>query len=422
MRRWTNCAALVWTVATIAPILTSVAQNVAWGQISTATAERGAGSLLDSTQPNGRFSGKRYDGAIKLTLNSEESRFSDGSVRGNSGNIVGVDANRDGGRFSGASEFRSRQNYELFYWRNEIQRAKNLAAQAERAVGAVAKKNGGPRAVVAKEPKPVSLVETRRGVRYGRTPEEVAAARQAELAAAQNVVLPSPSAGVGVEPSVPMIGEYDPATIWMRGRAPIADFAPTTFDLSTGDGRFGAGDGRFGAGDWNANSQGWGAPNGALRSEFAGASLAPSGTPIATFPELAPASRSPEEKRRAYQEHLTTVLLQAPAVNPLSPISVEYRDGVATVRGVVPTPSAREAAGRVLLAEPDVRRVENKLTFVRSDDVDGPGAVVPVLPPPGVGGNGAVAPNTGTGGSAPVLPPSSSPQGAIPVLPPIGSF
>ncbi len=410
-RRWANRAASVLTIAAIVSMLPNAERNVVWGQISTATEERGAGSLLDSTQPNGRFSGKRYDGATRPTLNSEESRFSGGAVRGSAGNVVGVDANRGGGRFSGASEFRSRQNYELFYWRNEIQRVKNRVAQAERAAGLSAKKDDRPRPVVAKEPKSISLAEARRGVRYGRTAEEIEAARRTELAAAQNALLPT---NPNLNADAPTGGEYDPATIWMRGRAPIADFPTVPFDLSTGSGRFGDGERR-------PDARNWVELDGVLRSEFAGASMAPIGASLATTPDFAPISPSPEEKRRSYQEYLTTLLLQTPAVNPLSPISVDYRNGVATVRGIVPTPSAREAAGRVLLAEPDVIRVENKLTYVRSDDGDGPGKTVPVLPPPGVGGNGTVAPVAPNGGNGASLPtsPTASP-GLVPVLPPLG--
>ena len=387
--------ASILTVAAVAATLSSVASGDAWGQISTATEKKGAGSLLDSTQPNGRFSGERYDGALKPAAKSEGSRFSSGAVRGSAGNVVGVDANRAGGRFVGASEFQSKQNFELFSWRNEILRTKNALKQAERALGGG--KNDGPRLTTAKEPKPIPYSEWRRGVRYGRTREEVEAARRAEIAAAQG------NAGAGsvdanASPVVPL-DVYDPATIWMRGRAPIGDWAQTPFDWRLG------GFGDFGAA--NANGGGWVELDGRPRSEFAGATLAPNGAPIASATELL-SSRSPEEKRRSYQEYLTNRLLQTPAVNPLSPISVEFRDGVATIRGVVPTPSAREAAGKTLLAEPDVRRVENQLTFVRPDE-SGPGAIVPVAPTPGLAqpSISEKAPS----GNAPT----------IPILPDIGS-
>lgn len=429
-RRW---AASILTVATVATAISGVA--TAWGQISTATEKQGAGSLLDATQPNGRFSGERYDGAIKPSAKSENSRFSNGAVRGSAGNVVGVDASREGGRFSGTSEFRSKQNFELFSWRNEILRTKKALNRAESALAGGLRKQNEPRLTTAKEPKPIPYSEWRRGVRYGRTPEEVEAARQAELAAARTNASPNDARGTE-DSAIPTDGGFDPATIWMRGRAPIRDLTGTAFGWTALDDAFG---GVWGAGERGGDGGGWVELDGRVRSEFAGASLAPSGTAFAPIPELAPVSRSPEEKRRSYQEYLTTRLLQTPAVNPLSPISVEFRDGVATVSGIVPTPSAREAAGSVLLAEPDVRRVVNRLTCVRSDD-DGPGAIVPVAPIPGSvpaansaseGSVPATAPNVPAVPNVPVAPKApvapnvpnapGAPVPSIPILPDVGS-
>ncbi len=272
--------------------------------------------------------------------------------------------------------------------------------QAERALGGGLGKKGGPRLTTAKEPKPVPLAQWRRGVRYGRTPEEVEAARQAELAAALNAGGANGSAADGYVAPVPVDEGFDPATIWMRGRAPILDWSPTPFDLRAENGVAGA------------NGGNWVEVDGRLRSELAGASLAPSGAPVAPISELWAPARSPEENRRAYQEYLTNRLLQTPEVNPLSPISVEFRNGVATIRGVVPTPKAREAAGRVLLAEPDVRSVDNQLAYVRPDG-DGPGAIVPVAPVPGTSPAVPTAPVPGT---IPAVPTAPVP-GTIPAVP-----
>lgn len=336
--------------------------GVAWGQ--NAPPEKGSASVLESTRSNGRFVGTGYRGALAPSAKPEESRFSSGS---------GVDASRAGGRFVGANEFQSKQNFDLFYWRNELLRLRSAARGAERAVGGSLREPGAPRLVTAKEPKTIPLSDWRGGVRYGRTAEEIEAARKAELAAAQA----GRSAGTTV-PVPEFDAPYVPETIWMRGRAPIRDpFA--AFDREAPNGGFAP------ENVWNApvTERGWVELDGRVRSEVAGAAANPNGAATDLTPFLSPPAPSPEEKRLAYQEYLTTRLLQTPEVNPLSPISVEFRDGVATARGIVPTPSAREAAGRVLLAEPDVRRVENRLTFVRPDDVDGPGAKVPIAPLPG---------------------------------------
>ena len=73
-------------------------------------------------------------------------------------------------------------------------------------------------------------------------------------------------------------------------------------------------------------------------------------------------------KYEALEERLEELLLRSPEVNPLSPIQVTFGNGTATVRGVVPTPSARSAAGSILLADPRVAKVNNLLTFLRPDD------------------------------------------------------
>ena len=308
IKRRGRVAASILTVAAVATALSNVAVSNAWGQTGTATEKKGAGSLLDSTQPNGRFNGERYDGAIKPALKSGQSRFSNRAVRGSAGNVVGLDANRTGGRFSGASEFQSKQNFELFYWRNEVLRTKSALERAERTLGGGSSRKDGPRLTTAKEPKPVTLTEWRRGVRYGRTQEEVAAARQAELEAARQTAL-LPNAGIGKGDATALGEEYDPATIWMRGRAPISDWTQAPFDLRTRiNGELGGVWGtraNGGVEEAEANGGGWVELDGRVRSEFAGASLTPNGASIASISELLTPLPSPEEKRRVYQEYLT---------------------------------------------------------------------------------------------------------------------
>ncbi|MDO5554670.1 MAG: BON domain-containing protein [Planctomycetia bacterium] len=69
----------------------------------------------------------------------------------------------------------------------------------------------------------------------------------------------------------------------------------------------------------------------------------------------------------AFEEHLELLLLQSPLVHPLSPVQVEFRDGTATVRGVVPKQENRIEAGKVLLTEPRVLRVDNKLSVMPAE-------------------------------------------------------
>lgn len=67
------------------------------------------------------------------------------------------------------------------------------------------------------------------------------------------------------------------------------------------------------------------------------------------------------------QEYLELMLLRSPMVNPLSPIQVLYDGGKATVRGIVPADINRLEAGRILLTDPRVSTVDNRLTVLPTD-------------------------------------------------------
>ena len=78
---------------------------------------------------------------------------------------------------------------------------------------------------------------------------------------------------------------------------------------------------------------------------------------------------SNRDDQMVFIEYLENQLLNSPEVIPLSPIQVEYQDGTVTIRGVVSTPSARIAAGKVLLTNPQVFCVNNQLTYLRDDEM-----------------------------------------------------
>ena len=97
-----------------------------------------------------------------------------------------------------------------------------------------------------------------------------------------------------------------------------------------------------------------------------GGSMEPSSIPTnAMIP--APITPTPEQLQKAFREYLEAQLLRSPDVNPLSPVQVSYQNGVVTVRGVVPTPSARAAAGYILLSDPRVSKVNNLMTCAHDD-------------------------------------------------------
>ncbi|MDO5565730.1 MAG: BON domain-containing protein [Planctomycetia bacterium] len=70
------------------------------------------------------------------------------------------------------------------------------------------------------------------------------------------------------------------------------------------------------------------------------------------------------------QSSLEQLLVRNPSVKPLSPIQVQFRDGIATVRGVVPSQTHRVEAGRVLLSDPRVKTVDNQLTVLPANSKD----------------------------------------------------
>lgn len=70
------------------------------------------------------------------------------------------------------------------------------------------------------------------------------------------------------------------------------------------------------------------------------------------------------------ESSLEQLLIRHPGVKPLSPVQVQFRDGTATIRGVVPSQTHRVEAGRVLLSDPRVKTVDNQLTVLPANSKD----------------------------------------------------
>lgn len=433
LRRRTRIFQRAEAASTISAISTFFAVSIFFNaavsaQQSTAavktTGERtraGAQSILYSTQPNGRIGGTRFRGATAPTP-GENSRFESGALYGSAGNVVGVDRNSPNSAFqSSESRFKTKKDFDLIALRNELYRLR-AAAQSKES-GDFNGYNGlnpnGPRVVAANAPRPFPKAGGRTA-QYGKTPSELAAedarraAELAQAAAAQNAAV---RANANVETNAAPVDRAT-ETIWMRGRAPIGSGTATP-DFSRYDGyrdfnNLGAGGVLNDFNDYSVDSRwveldgnfGNFDASGTVRSEFRGApglSVAPTATPL---PGFAP---TPEQTQAAFREYLEALLLRSPDVNALSPIRVDFVDGVATVRGIVPTPNAREIAGRILLTDPRVQRVDNRLTFVRNDvDASGLGAVVPINPASApVNSNGAA---NGTPASELATPPTTLPD------------
>ncbi|MDR3111111.1 MAG: BON domain-containing protein [Planctomycetaceae bacterium] len=75
---------------------------------------------------------------------------------------------------------------------------------------------------------------------------------------------------------------------------------------------------------------------------------------------------------RAAEERLTSVLSGSGAIHWLSPVKVTINGTDVTVEGVVATESSRIAAGQVLLNDPNVKRVINKINVISNDPTKRP--------------------------------------------------
>lgn len=97
------------------------------------------------------------------------------------------------------------------------------------------------------------------------------------------------------------------------------------------------------------------------------------------------------ERAQPVQERLEGELLKSPLVNPLSPIQVTLEGGRAIVQGIVPNNESRVEAGRILLSDPRVESVDNRLTVLSDDAEKLPNPFDPNL------GNGRQADQPGQG-------------------------
>ena len=320
-------------------------------------------SILNSTNPNGRIGGHTYNGT--LSPNTKSSRFNGGGVYGPAGNVIGVDQGVSSRFSAGRTPFVSRQNYDLVALRAQIYKEREEARAAY--LKSQINLDNTPRLVTGSAPTkfPYQSFHT---PRYGKTGKEMLAQTNAPSKAAPN------EKQIPQESAVP--SDMNPAQrIWMRGPAPAAAFGmPNTWEESAFDGMYDSYVQEYNL--WN-NAQA--NANAADVSRLGGGLnlMGPNGGAL-SFPPV----RTEADDYRMYIEYLEAQLLRNPDVNPLSPIQIDYQNGVATVRGVVPTPSARVAAGKILLADPNIRQVNNMLTFVREDvpNLSAPAQVTPDQP------------------------------------------
>ncbi len=324
------------------------------------------------------LSGDRLSKGAASGVDRSRSRFSSGAVYGTAGNIAGLEDSGASRFGSGASKsFKSKLDYSLLRQRVAYEKA---AAEASGAGS-----TDSPRRVTASKPQRVPYPSTRRaryGVREGELAEKTRVPRDKTISR-ENALAREETFREALEIQARQAqNATSPQDVWMRGRQPNLGAVRADVDRwgDDYDIPFVDGDAPYygdaplydeplrGAGLGAGLGFGLGGDLGLDANLFE--TSAPKRQPVVQAP-------TPEETRQAFQGYLEAQLLRSPSVNPLSPIQVDFNDGVAVVRGVVPTPSARVAAGNILLADPRVRRVENKLTFTRPDD---PGLTAPIQP------------------------------------------
>ena len=321
--------------------------------------EPSATSLLDSTTSNGRIGGYRYNGSLKPTP-GVGSRFSNNAKYGNAGNIVGIDHNGSASRFQGESvgRFQSKMDFNILALRNEFQRS-HAVPRGKSSSNVDSFDSGVPRLVSAQTHEKIPYAHDRRP-RYGKYPEQLLANRNAMMETGSESVLDSAST-TSPETSENLTA---PQLLWMRGRTPQALLTPPNrqnddyiLPNEINASPF-----------WSMGDEAYNQPN--YPDQVLGGSLGFPSFQTADNAVALPSAPSPEQVQKAFREYLEAQLLRSPDVNPLSPVQVVYQDGVATVRGVVPTPAARAAAGYILLADPRVSKVNNLMTCVHDENVN----------------------------------------------------
>ena len=318
------------------------------------------------------LSGNRLSKGAASGVDRSRSRFSSGAVYGTAGNIAGLEGSAASRFGSGASKsFKSKLDYSLLRQRVAYEKASAEASGAG--------STDSPRRVTASKPQRVPYASSRRA-RYGVREDELAEKTRVprdKTISRENALAREETFREALEIQAREAhNATSPQEVWMRGRQPNLGAVRADVDRWGDDYDIPFVDGDAPYYDEPLRDAGLGAGLGfglggdlGLDANLFENSL-PTRQPVVQTP-------TPAETRQAFQGYLEAQLLRSPSVNPLSPIQVDFNDGVAVVRGVVPTPSARVAAGNILLADPRVRRVENKLTFTRPDD---PGLTAPIQP------------------------------------------
>ncbi|MDR2117413.1 MAG: BON domain-containing protein [Planctomycetaceae bacterium] len=101
-------------------------------------------------------------------------------------------------------------------------------------------------------------------------------------------------------------------------------------------------------------------------------------TNLRTFPvDSQSAAKNQFESLRRFEQKLEGMLLSDPLIHFLSPVRVSFRNGVVSVRGIVPSKEHKIAAGNLLLKDPLVKQVNNLISIVPTDPTQIPPPIEP---------------------------------------------
>lgn len=307
---------------------------------------RSAGSILSPHQTSGRFGSQTTGGYLSPTPTSKFS--SGGFIYSPDGAFLGFNTDTPNSRFHSyweqpSGEMPSETNADLLELR-QYKNSYNAALAAE---------------------EPAANPEQRSAVRPSNTVPE----RQAEERS--GIVEAFPERGAVEQP---FRNSGQAQEVWMRGAPQGKNQPKDGFSLAPG---------AYQPPAQNAQS----APNAAnapvdLGSRFVGGAL-PAMPETEQMPAIPiSAARTAADPNASVREYLELMLLRSPTVNPLSPIQVTFDGGRATVRGIVPAEMNRVEAGRILLTDPRVKTVDNKLTVLPTDmNSPTPSSFDPNLPP-----------------------------------------
>lgn len=296
-----------------------------------------ATSILTNHQTTGRFGTSSSGGYLAPSLGNN-SRFNSGATFSPSGSFIGLSTNTPNSRFQSIPSqynFQSGIDYSLYRDFVAMRQADSLPIDP-------------PRQVQAQSPSLLPEVP-----RWTNAPYYASGQFDRDFSRSEQFVPDGyPTEGPLRQPAVNQ-------QIWMRGSGPVGSVpsatnsgrqTPSSVEVVDLGSRMGG----------NLSQT--------MESALPPVQMIPIGPNGGSGIPLAPPQQA--NPTASLGEYLELLLLRSPQVNPVSPIQVIFDNGTATVRGIVPTQSHRMEAGRLLLTDPRVKKVNNLLSVLPTNTTD----------------------------------------------------